>query len=176
MNKNIDTFVQGLGQLIGVSDPSELEAFFSGQHGDKDMDDVKKTVASVYKLMSIVFTKQDMGQEPSNMQGLQGFKVLKDAKVLQEGKDHPESVDYKVHKDPVEYKEYRGNQVFKESKEFKGNQVSRVLQDHPEYVVMKVPVDQREILEILFSIKEPSTIILDKTIKSICIDKNQSLF
>ena len=56
MDKNVEKFVQGLGQVMGVKDPSELAALFAGQQlPNTEMNDVQKTIASVCKLMSIVF-------------------------------------------------------------------------------------------------------------------------
>ena len=78
MDGNIDRFVHGLTQIMGVNDPSELADLFSGQKTpSENMTDVQKTIISVCKLMSIVFkttngVNQSSSSQHSSMQGLQG--------------------------------------------------------------------------------------------------------
>ena len=83
MDVNVDNFVAGIGQIMGVNVPAELASLFSGeQPPNNDMNDVQKTIASVCRLMSIVFkASKNMGKEnegstnhqnSSGVQGLQG--------------------------------------------------------------------------------------------------------
>jgi len=83
MDVNVDNFVAGIGKIMGVNDPAELSSLFSGeQPPSNDMNDVQKTIASVCRLMSIVFkASKNMGKENecstnhhnnSGVQGLQG--------------------------------------------------------------------------------------------------------
>ena len=78
MDDNIDKFFRGLGQIMGVKDPSELSRLFTGQQQpSEEMNDIQKTVASICKLMSIVIkTTNSIGQSGSTqspgVQGLQG--------------------------------------------------------------------------------------------------------
>ena len=80
MDVNVDKFAAAIGQIMGVNDPSELAGLFTGQQPpSSDMNDVQKTIASVCRLMSIIFkASKNVGSdgnvdvENNNSGGFQG--------------------------------------------------------------------------------------------------------
>tara|TARA_B100001113_G_C21121150_1_gene627442 strand:+ start:3258 stop:4349 length:1092 start_codon:yes stop_codon:yes gene_type:complete len=80
MDVNVDKFAAAIGQIMGVNDPSELAGLFTGQQPpSSDMNDVQKTIASVCRLMSIIFKASknvggdgNVNGENNNSGGFQG--------------------------------------------------------------------------------------------------------
>tara|TARA_B100000965_G_scaffold405640_1_gene440521 strand:+ start:8828 stop:9931 length:1104 start_codon:yes stop_codon:yes gene_type:complete len=86
MDVNVDKFAAAIGQIMGVNDPSELAGLFTGQQPpNNDMNDVQKTIASVCRLMSIIFkASKNVGKEDNisgenNVQGSNGLQGLQGA-------------------------------------------------------------------------------------------------
>ena len=47
MDTNVDKFMTGIGQIMGVKDPSELALYLRKKYLIPEMNDVQKTIASV---------------------------------------------------------------------------------------------------------------------------------
>lgn len=81
MDIGAERFINGLVQIMGMADPSELSGLFTDEHKPiNEMTEIQKTITNMFKLMSVVFKTSPGtgepnpgGKEPQTIQGRQGI-------------------------------------------------------------------------------------------------------
>tara|TARA_Y100000389_G_C17428202_1_gene500887 strand:- start:855 stop:1625 length:771 start_codon:yes stop_codon:yes gene_type:complete len=111
MDVNAEQFINGLVQVMGMNDPSELGNLFSNNHKPmNEMNDIQRTITNMFKIVSLIFKTNDVEipnvsseetKEQVGGQGLQGLQGLQGRQGRQgvPGRQGPPGKDGKSGKD-----------------------------------------------------------------------------